>query len=346
MSKRMFEFVEGTSSKFWEIWIEGTEVRTRYGRIGTGGQTTIKDEGDPAKAQKLYDKLVTEKTKKGYAEVGGGGAPAPAPAAAAPAAKAAKGFDRARFAPAIARITAAAKKRGFELPPGASMEAIEAAEKRLGVTFPDEVRAFYLTHDGGSSDETYNCNARELLSLEGIVSQWEIWKDLLDKGTFGDNENDDVDTGLVQEKWWIAEWIPVTYDGAGNHEVLDLAPGESGKRGQILAFWHDDSPRTVKGPDFLTWLSKVSWTTDLDDFAEEEDDDAESGESAWRRFEVDEKFWAIKLDGASHTVRFGKIGTSGQEKTKDFDDEEAAKKDYDKLVLEKTKKGYEEVDPE
>jgi hypothetical protein len=32
----------------------------------------------------------------------------------------------------------------------------------------------------------------------------------------------------------------------------------------------------------------------------------------WRRFEVDEKFWAIKLDGASHTVRFGKIGTTGQ----------------------------------
>jgi predicted DNA-binding WGR domain protein len=78
--KRYFEFVEGTSSKFWEVWIEGNEVRTRYGKIGAAGQTTIKDEGSPAAAQKLHDKLVNEKTKKGYVEKGGGGGEAAAPA--------------------------------------------------------------------------------------------------------------------------------------------------------------------------------------------------------------------------------------------------------------------------
>ncbi len=73
-TKRMFEFVEGSSSKFWEVWVEGSVVHTHYGRIGASGQTTIKDEGSPEKATRLHDKLVAEKTKKGYREVGASGA--------------------------------------------------------------------------------------------------------------------------------------------------------------------------------------------------------------------------------------------------------------------------------
>jgi len=52
------------------------------------------------------------------------------------------------------------------------------------------------------------------------------------------------------------------------------------------------------------------------------------------------KFWNIELDGASHTVTFGRTGTNGQSKTKDFPSEEKAKSDFDKLVAAKTKKGY------
>ena len=182
MTKRMFEFSEGTSNKFWEIWSDGSEVHTRYGKIGTAGQTTVKDEGDDAKAAKLYAKLVAEKTKKGYVEVGGGSSATAAKAAPAKAAKAEK--------PAKAAKPAPAKKK-------------------------------------------------------------------------------------------------------------------------------------------------------VEDEDEDEDEDGDGG--GWRRFEVDEKFWAIKRDGASFTVKFGKIGTPGQEKTKDFDDEDEAEAEYDKLVKEKTKKGYEEV---
>lgn len=42
-------------------------------------------------------------------------------------------------------------------------------------------------------------------------------------------------------------------------------------------------------------------------------------------------------------MKFGKIGTDGQEKTKDFASDALAQKDADKLIAEKTKKGYEEV---
>jgi predicted DNA-binding WGR domain protein len=76
--KRCFEFVDATSNKFWEVWVEDTRVFTRYGKIGSAGQITEKNEGSPEKAQKLHDKLVREKTGKGYVEKQGGVAQAPA----------------------------------------------------------------------------------------------------------------------------------------------------------------------------------------------------------------------------------------------------------------------------
>jgi predicted DNA-binding WGR domain protein len=66
--KRRFEFAEGKSSKFWEVWVEGREMYTQYGRIGSAGQTTMKSYGDEAAARKAADKLIAEKTGKGYME--------------------------------------------------------------------------------------------------------------------------------------------------------------------------------------------------------------------------------------------------------------------------------------
>lgn len=69
---RYFELVEGSSAKFWEILVEGSDVTTRYGKIGTAGQQTVKEHDSKGDAFKEYDKLVAEKTKKGYRELGGG----------------------------------------------------------------------------------------------------------------------------------------------------------------------------------------------------------------------------------------------------------------------------------
>jgi DNA ligase-1 len=65
---RRFEFVEGKSSKFWEISVEGKDVTVHFGRIGTNGQTQTKNFADEAAAQKHADKLIAEKTEKGYVE--------------------------------------------------------------------------------------------------------------------------------------------------------------------------------------------------------------------------------------------------------------------------------------
>ncbi len=95
---RRLELVEGASSKFWEIELEGSGFTVRWGRIGTNGQTQQKNFATEQKAKDEHDKLLAEKLKKGYAEVGASAAavsappppakPAKAPKAAAPPAEA------------------------------------------------------------------------------------------------------------------------------------------------------------------------------------------------------------------------------------------------------------------
>lgn len=57
------------------------------------------------------------------------------------------------------------------------------------------------------------------------------------------------------------------------------------------------------------------------------------------------KFWEIDLQGRQFTVRFGKTGAAGQTQVKEFADEAAARREHDKLVAEKLKKGYVETTP-
>ncbi|MBX3159254.1 MAG: WGR domain-containing protein [Deltaproteobacteria bacterium] len=77
-----YEFVEGSSSKFWDIKLAGSSFTTTFGKIGSTGQTQIKKFASDAVAQKEHDKLVAEKVKKGYHLVDL--APPPKKAAGAP----------------------------------------------------------------------------------------------------------------------------------------------------------------------------------------------------------------------------------------------------------------------
>jgi len=65
---RRFEFVDGTSAKFWEITLKGAETVVRWGRLGTNGQTQKKTFPDAAAATKQAEKQISEKLAKGYSE--------------------------------------------------------------------------------------------------------------------------------------------------------------------------------------------------------------------------------------------------------------------------------------
>jgi len=65
---RYFEFVEGASSKYWEVSQAGNTMTTRWGRIGSAGQSKTKTFADPQAAANAMAILVEEKTDEGYVE--------------------------------------------------------------------------------------------------------------------------------------------------------------------------------------------------------------------------------------------------------------------------------------
>jgi uncharacterized protein (TIGR02996 family) len=65
---RTFVFTDGKSNKFWNIDLQGDSFTVQFGRVGTNGQTQVKEFDDEEAAQKAHDKLIAEKLAKGYVE--------------------------------------------------------------------------------------------------------------------------------------------------------------------------------------------------------------------------------------------------------------------------------------
>jgi len=84
MATRRFVCTEDGSNKFWEGSVEGNSVTTRWGKVGTSGQTKTKAFASPEAAHGELEKLIREKVGKGYVEEGGSAAGATAPAKAGP----------------------------------------------------------------------------------------------------------------------------------------------------------------------------------------------------------------------------------------------------------------------
>jgi DNA ligase-1 len=65
---RYFEFVEGNSSKFWEVSQAGNNMTTRWGRIGSEGQSKTKTFANEQAAADTMAVLIEEKMDDGYEE--------------------------------------------------------------------------------------------------------------------------------------------------------------------------------------------------------------------------------------------------------------------------------------
>lgn len=145
------------------------------------------------------------------------------------------------------------------LSPGATGAALAEAEAYMGVTFPADVRESYRIHNGQTSDDEGYAGlmeSKEFLSLSRIRGEWAIWKELLDGGIFAGTFS--APPPGVKGDWWNPAWIPITSDGGGNHDCLDLDPAPGGEAGQIIAMWHDDSVRPILAPSFTAWLARFA----------------------------------------------------------------------------------------
>lgn len=61
-----FVFTDGGSNKFWEAGVQQNKLVVRFGRVGTKGQIQIKTFLDAETAEKEKNKMIKEKTGKGY----------------------------------------------------------------------------------------------------------------------------------------------------------------------------------------------------------------------------------------------------------------------------------------
>lgn len=149
---------------------------------------------------------------------------------------------------AWARIESAFEAAGVadQLHAGASAEDIEAMERALDATFPDQLRRSLARHNGADDWPT-----GELLSLDRIQDEAKVWRELLADGTFDDNADHDASegTGEVKRGWWVQGWIPLDADGAGNGAAVDTDPGPEGEVGQIVDMDHEVGP---SGPKFAS----------------------------------------------------------------------------------------------
>ncbi len=73
MNRRRYELIDPSvnARKFWEIEVNGSEVTTFWGRIGSAPASKSKDFKTAAKADAEVKRLVKEKEKKGYELVSG-----------------------------------------------------------------------------------------------------------------------------------------------------------------------------------------------------------------------------------------------------------------------------------
>jgi len=68
--KKHLKYIDGSSDKFWQIEVLNNTYTVTYGRNGTSGISQAKTFDDADQCLKAAEKLLSEKTKKGYSETG------------------------------------------------------------------------------------------------------------------------------------------------------------------------------------------------------------------------------------------------------------------------------------
>lgn len=141
-----------------------------------------------------------------------------------------------------------------ELEPQAFEWDIVEVEKALDLTFPADLTASLYLHNGGESGNALIGNW-ELFSTKEILEAAYSMQELVDAGSFGNNDN--VASSQVKGYWWNPRWIPFAASGSGHYLCLDTDPAPEGTPGQVLLFLHDQPQRLILAASFREWLGQV-----------------------------------------------------------------------------------------
>jgi cell wall assembly regulator SMI1 len=128
--------------------------------------------------------------------------------------------------------------RSLGLRAGASEQAIAAAEKTIGMTFPPDVRASLLAHDGqeGQIGDVFEWlpGCSPLKSLAQIVERWKEEQGMAEEFPEGEPQPE----GPLHTVLWHAKRIPIAGNEwwDGDNTYIDFHPSAAGTPGQIIMF--------------------------------------------------------------------------------------------------------------
>ncbi|MDC3955159.1 SMI1/KNR4 family protein [Polyangium jinanense] len=148
--------------------------------------------------------------------------------------------DLAGLPSALAKAWKSAREKswkvGVRLPAGASAKILAAAEKAFEAPLPEDVRSFYVLHDGAGEDECFR--SCRLYSMAEALEERAMLRSLADVTSFP------------------AEWLPVTDDGAGNHACVVMR----GKNvGEVFDFDHETGPGRRLAKSFASFVERGDW---------------------------------------------------------------------------------------
>ena len=111
---------------------------------------------------------------------------------------------------------------------GVDASELSAAENKIGAPFPEDLKkslSIYNGQEGGAAPLLENW---QLVSVEGIVKNWELLKRVSEKWQGGD---------AAKETSWNNKMIPILYNGAGDFMCINLDKGNK-TYGEIKIYSH------------------------------------------------------------------------------------------------------------
>jgi predicted DNA-binding WGR domain protein len=325
------ECEEGSSFKFYELEINGSNVTTTYGRIGTSGSQATKDYGTVDAARKVFDQTLKEKLRKGYDYSEKTEVPSLRPPAAAP----------------VRAIKAHLASDSSPLKPTTQQSSSSSSSGRLESSYlvckEGNHNKFYEIMLNSSDNSVYTRYGK--IGTSGMESKKEhssyeeakkfydkTYQEKIKKGYHPSNPADEEGNDHI-----LAETKELEI---GAEEKEEVKKGKGGnKRGRAVAVKKEEEEpeeeelapkkKSTKGKPAATVAAKSAATSNSSDSAYLECVEGTAN-----------KFYKIWMSGNTVISKYGRIGTSGQETSKSFNTHDKAKDFLLKTISEKCSKGY------
>lgn len=123
-----------------------------------------------------------------------------------------------------------------------------AVEEETGKKIPAELIELWSLTDGWEGSSTYP----SMFDYHSFLPVAQALTDYSNKCAMMDEDWADSKSkcyeGVKGERWYEPWWIPFTNDGGGDALCVDMNPGSGGHAGQVIAWYHDASDRSVVAP--------------------------------------------------------------------------------------------------